>query len=143
MWHLLLKVKSAVFSLIPYFHHVLLSSGDYTDFYSSRDHATNVGVMFRGKENALMPNWCVTLRAFIARIYLLILTFKTDETANGGRKLNRQQNMLVRCTAWTPISHLFHLKNRNMFKNWSLFQVTELKHYIWYSWHSDKNVKQT
>jgi fumarylacetoacetase len=31
--------------------------GDYTDFYSSRDHATNVGIMFRGKENALMPNW--------------------------------------------------------------------------------------
>ncbi len=31
--------------------------GDYTDFYSSRDHATNVGVMFRGKDNALMPNW--------------------------------------------------------------------------------------
>ena len=31
--------------------------GDYTDFYASRDHATNVGTMFRGKENALMPNW--------------------------------------------------------------------------------------
>jgi len=31
--------------------------GDYTDFYSSRDHATNVGTMFRGKDNALMPNW--------------------------------------------------------------------------------------
>jgi len=31
--------------------------GDYTDFYSSRQHATNVGIMFRGKENALMPNW--------------------------------------------------------------------------------------
>lgn len=31
--------------------------GDYTDFYSSKEHATNVGVMFRGKENALMPNW--------------------------------------------------------------------------------------
>lgn len=31
--------------------------GDYTDFYSSREHATNVGVMFRGKENALQPNW--------------------------------------------------------------------------------------
>ncbi|ETE66716.1 Fumarylacetoacetase, partial [Ophiophagus hannah] len=31
--------------------------GDYTDFYSSRQHATNVGMMFRGKENALMPNW--------------------------------------------------------------------------------------
>ncbi|MBX7242114.1 MAG: fumarylacetoacetase [Bacteroidia bacterium] len=30
---------------------------DYTDFYSSEEHATNVGIMFRGKENALMPNW--------------------------------------------------------------------------------------
>ncbi len=33
------------------------SIGDYTDFYSSREHATNVGIMFRGKDNALMPNW--------------------------------------------------------------------------------------
>src|SRR5262245_54722860 len=31
--------------------------GDYTDFYSSRDHATNVGVMLRGPDNALQPNW--------------------------------------------------------------------------------------
>jgi fumarylacetoacetase len=31
--------------------------GDYTDFYSSRDHATNVGVMFRDPANALLPNW--------------------------------------------------------------------------------------
>ncbi len=31
--------------------------GDYTDFYSSREHATNVGTMFRGPQNALMPNW--------------------------------------------------------------------------------------
>jgi fumarylacetoacetase len=31
--------------------------GDYTDFYSSKEHATNVGVMLRGPANALMPNW--------------------------------------------------------------------------------------
>ncbi|CAN5474642.1 fumarylacetoacetase [soil metagenome] len=31
--------------------------GDYTDFYSSYHHAYNVGTMFRGPENALMPNW--------------------------------------------------------------------------------------
>jgi fumarylacetoacetase len=31
--------------------------GDYTDFYSSREHATNVGTMFRGRDNALMENW--------------------------------------------------------------------------------------
>jgi fumarylacetoacetase len=31
--------------------------GDYTDFYSSMDHARNVGVMFRDPANALLPNW--------------------------------------------------------------------------------------
>ena len=31
--------------------------GDYTDFYSSRHHATNVGTMFRGPEHALTANW--------------------------------------------------------------------------------------
>ena len=31
--------------------------GDYTDFYSSMEHATNVGKMFRDPENALLPNW--------------------------------------------------------------------------------------
>lgn len=30
---------------------------DYTDFYSSIDHATNVGTMFRDPNNALLPNW--------------------------------------------------------------------------------------
>ncbi|MCO5198523.1 MAG: fumarylacetoacetase [Anaerolineae bacterium] len=37
--------------------HLPVAIGDYTDFYSSREHATNVGTMFRGAENALMPNW--------------------------------------------------------------------------------------
>ena len=31
--------------------------GDYTDFYSSKNHAYNVGVMIRGPENALQANW--------------------------------------------------------------------------------------
>jgi len=30
---------------------------DYTDFYSSKEHATNVGTMFRDPDNALLPNW--------------------------------------------------------------------------------------
>ena len=30
---------------------------EYTDFYAGRQHATNVGTMFRGAENALPPNW--------------------------------------------------------------------------------------
>ena len=37
--------------------HLPVAIGDYTDFYASKEHASNVGEMFRGKENALMPNW--------------------------------------------------------------------------------------
>lgn len=34
-----------------------LHVNNYTDFYSSEDHARNIGIMLRGAENALMPNW--------------------------------------------------------------------------------------
>lgn len=37
--------------------HLPVAIGDYTDFYASREHATNVGTMFRGPDNALLPNW--------------------------------------------------------------------------------------
>lgn len=37
--------------------HLPVTVGDYTDFYSSIEHATNVGKMFRDPANALLPNW--------------------------------------------------------------------------------------
>lgn len=37
--------------------HLPVKVGDYTDFYSSKEHATNVGMMFRDPANALLPNW--------------------------------------------------------------------------------------
>ena len=37
--------------------HLPIAVAGYTDFYASKEHATNVGVMFRGKDNALQPNW--------------------------------------------------------------------------------------
>jgi fumarylacetoacetase len=37
--------------------HLPIRVEGFTDFYSSREHATNVGAMFRGRDNALMPNW--------------------------------------------------------------------------------------
>ena len=37
--------------------HMPVDIGDYTDFYSSKEHATNVGSMFRDPDNALLPNW--------------------------------------------------------------------------------------
>lgn len=37
--------------------HLPIKIGDYTDFYSSEQHATNVGTMFRDPQNALLSNW--------------------------------------------------------------------------------------
>jgi fumarylacetoacetase len=37
--------------------HLPVEIGGYTDFYSSKEHATNVGMMFRDPKNALLPNW--------------------------------------------------------------------------------------
>mmetsp|Transcript_15999 Transcript_15999/g.26029 ORF Transcript_15999/g.26029 Transcript_15999/m.26029 type:complete len:321 (+) Transcript_15999:68-1030(+) len=49
--------KQAFHPLVDTLYHLPATIGDYTDFYSSREHATNVGIMFRGKDNALQPNW--------------------------------------------------------------------------------------
>lgn len=48
--------------------------GDYTDFYSSREHATNVGTMFRGPENALMPNWLHVPIAYHGRASSIVIS---------------------------------------------------------------------
>jgi fumarylacetoacetase len=37
--------------------HMPITVTGYTDFYASKEHASNVGIMFRGKDNALQPNW--------------------------------------------------------------------------------------
>ncbi|WP_170392276.1 fumarylacetoacetase [Ruegeria arenilitoris] len=37
--------------------HMPFAVSEYTDFYAGKHHATNVGTMFRGPENALPPNW--------------------------------------------------------------------------------------
>ena len=37
--------------------HMPFAVAEFTDFYAGRHHATNVGTMFRGPENALPPNW--------------------------------------------------------------------------------------
>ncbi|AUC81874.1 fumarylacetoacetase [Lacinutrix sp. Bg11-31] len=53
-----LKHKEAVlFRLDEIEMQLPVQIGDYTDFYSSIEHATNVGTMFRDPDNALLPNW--------------------------------------------------------------------------------------
>ena len=52
------KVKAKVLHKIKDVQMLLpVEIGDYTDFYSSMEHARNVGMMFRDPANALLPNW--------------------------------------------------------------------------------------
>lgn len=48
--------------------------GDYTDFYSSKEHATNVGAIIRGPDNALMPNWLHVPIAYHGRASSVIVS---------------------------------------------------------------------
>ena len=54
--------KAAFVPLSAVRMHLPANIGDYTDFYSSRDHATNVGIMFRGK---VRVRACVVLCACV------------------------------------------------------------------------------
>ena len=67
--------------------------GDYTDFYSSREHATNVGIMFRGRENALMPNWLHLPVAYHGRASSII---------PGGIDIHRPHGQTIRDGDATP-----------------------------------------
>jgi len=57
--------------------------GDYTDFYSSREHATNVGTMFRGKDNALQPNWLHLPVGYHGRSSTVVLSGTDVHRPNG------------------------------------------------------------
>ncbi len=63
--------------------HLPAAIGDYTDFYSSREHATNVGVMFRGPENALMPNWLHLPVAYHGRASSVVVSGRDVIRPNG------------------------------------------------------------
>ena len=62
--------------------------GDYTDFYSSKEHATNVGKMFRGEENALMPNWLHLPVAYHGRSSSIVVS-GTDIKRPSGQMLTK------------------------------------------------------
>ena len=52
-----LKESNALIKQSDIMMHLPLMIGDYTDFYSSIEHATNIGSMFRDPTNPLLPNW--------------------------------------------------------------------------------------
>lgn len=50
-------VQSLLYPLSEVNLHMPFNVAEFTDFYSGKHHASNVGTMFRGQENALPPNW--------------------------------------------------------------------------------------
>ncbi|MCI0448350.1 MAG: fumarylacetoacetase [Chlorobi bacterium] len=66
--------------------------GDYSDFYSSKEHATNVGSMFRGKENALMPNWLHLPVAYHGRASSIVISGTEIKRPSGQVKLGNSDS---------------------------------------------------
>ncbi|MGB0884050.1 MAG: fumarylacetoacetase [Flavobacteriales bacterium] len=66
--------------------HIPVSVGDYTDFYSSRQHAHNVGCMFRDPNNALLPNWLHIPVGYHGRASSIVLSGQDIHRPKGQRK---------------------------------------------------------
>jgi fumarylacetoacetase len=73
--------------------HLPIAVAGYTDFYSSKEHATNVGVMFRGKDNALQPNWLHMPIGYNGRASTVVVS---------GTKVRRPRGQLKPPNAETP-----------------------------------------
>lgn len=73
--------------------HLPVMVAGFTDFYSSKEHATNVGVMFRGKDNALQPNWLHIPIGYNGRASTVVVS---------GTKVRRPNGQLKPPTADVP-----------------------------------------
>ena len=73
--------------------HLPITVAGYTDFYSSKEHATNVGVMFRGRDNALQPNWLHMPIAYNGRASTVVVS---------GTKVRRPRGQLKPPNADAP-----------------------------------------
>ncbi|MFD0862396.1 fumarylacetoacetase [Sungkyunkwania multivorans] len=68
--------------------------GDYTDFYSSKEHATNVGTMFRDPDKALLPNWLHIPVAYHGR---------SSSIVPSGTNIHRPMGQTMPAGAETPV----------------------------------------
>jgi fumarylacetoacetase len=73
--------------------HLPVTVGDYTDFYSSKQHAINVGSIFRDKNNPLLPNWLHLPVAYHGRASSLVVS---------GTPIRRPRGQTKRPEAATP-----------------------------------------
>lgn len=81
--------------------HLPIKIGDYTDFYSSEQHATNVGIMFRDPANALLPNWKHIPVAYHGRSSSIFVSGKNFHRPKG--QINKDESKLP---TFAPTSRL-------------------------------------
>lgn len=74
--------------------HMPIAVQGFTDFYSSKEHATNVGIIFRGKDNALMPNWLSIPIGYNGRASTVVVS---------GTPIRRPRGQLKPPTADAPV----------------------------------------
>ena len=70
-----------------------ISVNDYTDFYSSREHATNVGSIFRDPENALLPNYLHIPIGYHGRSSSIVISGTNIRRPAGQRKTNGKKEI--------------------------------------------------
>jgi fumarylacetoacetase len=70
--------------------HLPMEIPGYTDFYSSKEHATNVGCMFRDPKNALLPNWLHIPIGYNGRASSVVISGTNVKRPNGQLKLPEQ-----------------------------------------------------
>ena len=83
--------------------HLPMHIGDYTDFYAGRNHAFNVGSMFRGKDNALQPNYNHLPVGYHGRASSVVVS---------GTPIRRPQGQILENPGATPKQPIFSSSKR-------------------------------
>ncbi|MCX5469343.1 fumarylacetoacetase [Acinetobacter nematophilus] len=78
--------------------HLPIQISGYTDFYSSKEHATNVGTMFRDPKNALLPNWSELPVGYNGRASSVVVSGKEIVRPSGQIKLPHEQRPVFSAT---------------------------------------------
>ncbi|MFK4000109.1 fumarylacetoacetase [Psychrobacter namhaensis] len=83
--------KKALFKQTDVTMHLPVQVPGFTDFYSSKEHATNVGTMFRDPNNALLPNWTEMPVGYNGRASTVIVTGTDIVRPSGQLKPNADE----------------------------------------------------
>ena len=78
--------QTAIVAMSDVTMHMPFEVAEYTDFYAGKQHAVNVGTMFRGAENALPPNWLHIPIGYNGRASTVIVSETPVHRPNGQLK---------------------------------------------------------